>query len=78
MKVSYVSQHTENMNSIREVYGIVKTDQVSSFVGNPWAIGWLWLILYDLRTSEVKRGFISNSFLPSEGLEIKVIQRSVI
>ena len=46
MKMTHETQPLENMNSIQEVYGIVGTAPDTSFVGNHWATGRLWL--YDL------------------------------
>ena len=42
----HLSQPPENMNSIRERYGIVGTALVMSFVGNHWATG--RLCVFDL------------------------------
>ena len=37
MKLTHLSQATESMSLIREVYGTVGMTHVTSFVGNYWA-----------------------------------------
>ena len=68
--MTHLSKLPENMNPLREAYGIVGTAPVTSFVGNHWATSQLWFFLtsLDLQTSETKGTFGSNSLSPpSEG-----------
>ena len=43
MKLKYLSLAPPNMNSIWEVCDSLGTDSLTSFVGNHWATGWLWV-----------------------------------